>query len=441
MSVRHHEDNIPQTMSSKKIQPKQLTMATTTACSDGSGEEPVIRRRHVPSRRRRDGLLRFSKNVTSQNGEDGILSHFFDQVMPLPSPTADTRKDQSPPNKHAPRWCVDVGAWDGEHWSNTYSLLVANSSIQEPSSTSNETSAMIWKGILIEADTEKFQQLDALHRPLGNTCLNVTVSGKPGSPNSLAVLLEEQRQRSLSQNWDALPLEFDFLCIDIDGMDYWVLHNILVDSPFRPRLICVEFNPTMPSDLIYIPPTTSGNSHHGASLAALVELCHQHGYVLVETTLYNAFFVPQPIYQQYLLDIVPDTSIEALHETTMGTTLYQLYDGTLKVWGCQKLLWHRIPVRVFMTQSVHRLQYYDRSPILPFWSALCLVTHASSRMVLSFIVFIMFYIAYFRLTSRRFKCFRLVKDYSPLHHHPCLKSRHQLPTRQHNTKILCNITR
>ena len=28
----------------------------------------------------------------------------------------------------------------------------------------------------------------------------------------------------------------------------------------------------------------------------------------------------------------------------MGTSLYQLYDGTLKLAGCKKLLWHRIPI-------------------------------------------------------------------------------------------------
>ena len=67
-------------------------------------------------------------------------------------------------------------------------------------------------------------------------------------------------------------------------------------------------------------------------------------YVLVETTLYNAFFVRKVEYEQYLIREVPDTSIEALHEHTMGTSLYQLYDGTLKLWGCKRMLWHRMPM-------------------------------------------------------------------------------------------------
>jgi isopenicillin N synthase-like dioxygenase len=75
-----------------------------------------------------------------------------------------------------------------------------------------------------------------------------------------------------------------------------------------------------------------------------VELAASNDYVLVETTLYNAFFVVKDQYDQYLAEEVPDTSIEALHECTMGTSIYQLYDGSLKLWGCKKLLWHRLPI-------------------------------------------------------------------------------------------------
>ena len=432
----------------------------------------MIRRRHVPSRRRRDGLLRFAHNVTSQNGEDGILRHLFERIPPpkttmttmtttTPMEDLQSRTDQQAQEQHKQlkqqqrrrrrrRWCVDVGAWDGVHLSNTHSLLVGTQEQQQeppskqapslkdmpqqkmspesgedqpyvykdgsdtkPSATTTTTTTPqkscqeCWKGILIEADLNKFQQLQTVHHPLGNTCLHVTISGQEDSPQSLAFILQQQQQiqqqeqqiqqqeqqiqqqeqqqqhalSSLSSSKEeedddddqrddlstTMPYNFDFLCIDIDGMDYWVLYNVLVHSPFRPQVVCVEFNPTMPSDLIYIPPPppvgkqqhrrsndasrkddveeeNAFNHHHGASLAALVELCTNHDYVLVETTVFNAFFVPQSIYQDYLSDLVPDPSIEALHETTMGTTLYQLYDGTLKVWGCQKLLWHRIPV-------------------------------------------------------------------------------------------------
>jgi isopenicillin N synthase-like dioxygenase len=91
-------------------------------------------------------------------------------------------------------------------------------------------------------------------------------------------------------------------------------------------------------------------------LAALVELAAAHDYVLVETTLYNAFFVRKREYEELLMELVPDTSIEALHETTMGTSLYQLYDGTLKLWGCKKMLWHRVPLDESQLQMLPKEQ-------------------------------------------------------------------------------------
>jgi isopenicillin N synthase-like dioxygenase len=99
----------------------------------------------------------------------------------------------------------------------------------------------------------------------------------------------------------------------------------------------------MPIDLIYIQPCDD-NIRHGSSLSALVELANAANYTLIETTLFNAFFVTNELYEQYLMKEIPDTSIETLHEVTMGSELYQLYDGTLCLWGCKKLLWHRVPI-------------------------------------------------------------------------------------------------
>jgi len=48
------------------------------------------------------------------------------------------------------------------------------------------------------------------------------------------------------------------------------------------------------------------------------------------------FLVLKHCYERYLKTEVPRTSIEALHETSMGARLYQLYDGTLKLWDCKK---------------------------------------------------------------------------------------------------------
>ncbi|CAJ1961771.1 unnamed protein product [Cylindrotheca closterium] len=276
---------------------------------------PAIRRRTPKSQRRKDGLIQYAKDITSQNGEDGIIEAIFQRIPPSNTNTTNTT-----------RYCVDVGAWDGKHLSNTHSLLTPPDSC--------------WQGVLIEADPHRIHDLKQLHEPLGNLCIHSTVSSNVNSENSLLYILQHRANH--------VPKDFDFLSIDVDGSDYWLLHDIWnpptsKEQTYRPKVVCIEANPTMPNDLIYIPPRND-TIRHGSSLAALVELAEQNDYVLIETTIYNAFFVPQEIYTKHFSELVPDTSIEALREMTMGTSIYQLYDGTLKLWGCKKMLWHNMPM-------------------------------------------------------------------------------------------------
>jgi hypothetical protein len=72
------------------------------------------------------------------------------------------------------------------------------------------------------------------------------------------------------------------------------------------------------------------------SRSVTVELAQKKSDVLVETALYNALFMDRYLYNTYFRNEVPNTSIDSLHETTIGTSLYQLYYGTLKLSGCKK---------------------------------------------------------------------------------------------------------
>ena len=262
----------------------------------------------MPSLRRQDGLIRFGKDNTSQSGEDGIISRLFSLI-----------DDSS-----GPRWCVDVGAWDGKHLSNTYSLL------HHPTEK--------WSGLLIEADAEKFNDLCNLYKDTDICCIQAMVSCIPSSTLSLSNLLKRSAPNEF-------PQFFDFLCIDVDGTDYWLMHDVLHNSSYRAKVIVVEFNPTMPHDLIYIQPRND-KIRNGSSISAVVELAEKFNYQLVETTCYNAFFVDNELYHKYVEQDIPfEPTITNLHEITMGTSIYQLYDGTLKLHGCKKLLWHRLPIR------------------------------------------------------------------------------------------------
>ena len=51
-------------------------------------------------------LLNHSRNVYSQNGEDGIIEKILDML----------------PNRD--RWCVEFGAWNGIYLTNTRNLII-----------------------------------------------------------------------------------------------------------------------------------------------------------------------------------------------------------------------------------------------------------------------------------------------------------------------------
>lgn len=128
-------------------------------------------------------------------------------------------------------------------------------------------------------------------------------------------------------------------------------------------MICIEFNPTIPHSVFFIPPRND-TKRFGCSITALNELASTNGYQLVETTCYNTFFVRNDLYVQHIKDEIPfEPCIDNLHEITMGTQLYQLYDGTIKLSGCQKMLWHRKPIR---EEDVQILSAKDRNfPFAP----------------------------------------------------------------------------
>ena len=281
-----------------------------------------IRRRRTRSLRSRDGLIRFAHDITSQGGEDGILSKIFELIPPsrqmlrcqacgFYKESATTEQNQqntlscqsSIKQRQNRRYCVDIGAWDGKKWSNTYPLLVPQNG-QEGESPGSQTKTGgendVWHGILVEAHPQRFEELKRLHQPLGNIPVLCNVSCVEKPINSDKALIFKNETASASQSMSLrqllkifaphLPRDFDLLCIDVDGTDYWLLRDILTSNmsnddngvtdaerevkcscKYQPLVLCVEFNPTIPHDTIYIQPQND-NIRHGSSLAALVEL-------------------------------------------------------------------------------------------------------------------------------------------------------------------------
>ncbi len=231
------------------------------------------------------------EDVHSQFGEDGMIRKAL-EVLP-----------------DGPRWCVELGAWDGRFLSNTHRLMAEED----------------WSGVFIEADAERFRDLLATYG--GNdhaVCLNAFAHFE--GPDNLDGLLERT----------PIPEEFDLLSIDIDGND-WHLWRSLVR--YRPRLVVVEFNATIPNDIDYVQPADTA-VHHGNSLAAFVRLGREKGYELVAASDFNAFFVVRELFPRFELE---DNSIDTIHSNrAFQTRVYQMFDGTLCWDGCTRLIWPNV---------------------------------------------------------------------------------------------------
>lgn len=239
---------------------------------------PVLR--IVNLDRRKPGscfLQEFRRNINSQFGEDGIIEKIFEIVPP------------------ANRWAVEFGAWDGLHLSNTCHLV----------------RDLGWNGVMIEGSAEKFAELTENFGHLDDAHLVHALVGFERGKNSLDDVLATT----------ACPRDVDLVSIDIDGSDHHVWRSMV---RYRPRVVVIEFNPSVPNDVIFVQDRDM-DIHQGASLAAMVELGKQKKYELVATTNCNAFFVREELYEAFGID---DNSIDAMHPNVIGR-IFHGYDGTV----------------------------------------------------------------------------------------------------------------
>ena len=239
-------------------------------------------------------LIEYAKNNTSQFGEDGIIEKML-EIIP------DSNK-----------WCVEFGCWDGKKYSNTYSLI-----------TEKDFSA-----VLIEASTKKFADLV---RNFGRrekvVCINKYVGFGP--EDNLDTILSETD----------IPRDYDFLSIDIDGNDYHVWE---AGKSYKPKVVTVEFNPTIPNEVEFVQEKNETVSQ-GSSIKALVKLGRSKGYELVCATLTNAIFVDE---NYYPLFGIQDNSIESLrNDKSLITHIFSGYDGTVFIRGYGKNPWYGIPYK------------------------------------------------------------------------------------------------
>jgi hypothetical protein len=89
------------------------------------------------------------------------------------------------------------------------------------------------------------------------------------------------------------PKDFDFLNLDIDSCDFWVLKKIL--KQYAPRCICTEYNGTLNPDISLVLAYEEGytwdeTNKYGYSFAAGEKLLEEHGYKIIYNMLNQNIF-------------------------------------------------------------------------------------------------------------------------------------------------------
>eukprot|EP01035_Chromulina_nebulosa_P028237 gene28237-37248_t len=231
------------------------------------------------SKRDPSHFVQFSHNITSQHGEDGILQEIFSLIGLADIPV-----------------CIDVGAWDGKHLSNTYSLFHKERNANNVTTECRPN----WSGILFEADSSRFQELQRLYANNESViCVNclVCIEGPHCLSNQLTLY-----------NITRFP---DLLSIDIDGCDYYLWKEV-AKGGFSPRVVVIEFNPTVPNH-VYFVQEENINIQQGSSLLALQSLGKELGYTLVATTVFNGIFLRNDLMGFMPPSVDRDPDICSLH--------------------------------------------------------------------------------------------------------------------------------
>ncbi len=260
-------------------------------------------------------LGEFAKNVTSQYGEDGIIEKVLEVIGP------------------GDKWCVEFGSWDGKNCSNTFSLIDKKG----------------YRAVLIEGSSKRFKDLLK------------TFDGKD-KVITLNAMVGFDRESSLDRLIEKtdIPTDFDFLSIDIDGNDYHVWQAI---EDYRPKVVVIEFNPTIPKQVEFVQPRDISVTQ-GSSLLSVSMLGKSKGYELVAVTTNNAIFVAE---QYFPLFGIEDNSVDTLWtDQSFVTHIFCGYDGTIFIRGCGMMRMQTIRIKESRVQQLPRWarkKVGDRNPI------------------------------------------------------------------------------
>ena len=95
--------------------------------------------------------------------------------------------------------------------------------------------------------------------------------------------INKENINQLLKNYNC-PKEFDFLSIDLDGNDYWIIDEILKE--YSPKLIVAEYNASFPPEesktIKYDPEFIwQGDTYFGFTLSAGIKLAEKNNYKVI----------------------------------------------------------------------------------------------------------------------------------------------------------------
>ena len=256
-------------------------------------------------------LLQYERNIHSQYGEDGVLAYALGRL-----PARD-------------KWCVEFGAWDGKYCSNTCALIESSD----------------FSAVLIECDPKKIEVLRQTHLANKKVHIVCRLVGFDG-PDILDKILAET----------PIPKDFDVLSIDIDGNDYHVWDAL---KDHRPKLVVIEFNPTIPNEIEFVQPREMRLAQ-GCSLRSLDALARSKGYSLIHATFGNAIFADRKYSECFGAEPVEASDYRA--DLSAVTYLFQTFEGKILLSGNRDMCWHNVRMDEKSMQAIpgYLQKYPDR---------------------------------------------------------------------------------
>lgn len=257
-------------------------------------------------------LAEHKEVIYSQWGEEGVIKKIFEVI--------------GENNK----WCVEFGAWDGYHLSNTRHLIVDHG----------------WSSVQIEGNPKKYPELARNYSGFDRVaCINSVIGFTPGLDTIEDALASTD-----------VPIDFDMISIDVDGVDYYIWESIV---KYHPRLVVIEINPSVPNDVIFVQDRDLRISQ-GCSLSAVIRLGKNKGYELVFADKCNAFFVRSEYFSKF--NII-DNSAMAMFPDPRGRIWYG-HDGTIYN-SIERMMWQNITVAPDALQILdkHERRFRDHAAL------------------------------------------------------------------------------